>query len=250
MKLEEIKKTLTGRTAERIQPPHAKPSAVLIPLLETEAGISILFEKRSADVRQGGEICFPGGRIEKTAGPAIMEASESFVEPDITAVSGSAAESCHAGSVYERPEDAAVRETAEELLIAKEQIEVIAPMHCMPGPGGGDVTSVLGILHDYHGTYAEAEVAEVFTIPLSWFAEHPPLIHKARMQAELNEDFPYHLIPGGRAYPMRSIPRRFYFYETEYGVIWGMTAELLFHFLQEILRIQIYHHRDIRSAGP
>ncbi|MBQ9061699.1 MAG: CoA pyrophosphatase [Eubacterium sp.] len=200
-KLSLLRENLAGHHVERIQPPHAKPSAVLIPLLETEAGISILFEKRSADVRQGGEICFPGGRIEKT----------------------------------ERPAETSVRETSEELLIPEEQIEVIAPMHCMPGPGGGDVTSVLGILHDYHGTYAEAEVAEVFTIPLSWFAEHPPLIHKARMQAELNEDFPYHLIPGGRSYPMRSIPRRFYFYETEHGVIWGMTAELLFHFLQEIL---------------
>ncbi|MBQ9321813.1 MAG: CoA pyrophosphatase [Eubacterium sp.] len=199
MKLEEIKKNLTGRTAERIQPPGAKSAAVLIPLLERDGSVRVLFERRSADVRQGGEICFPGGMIEP----------------------------------HERPADAAVRETAEELLLPAEQIEVIAPMHCMPGPGGAEVTSFLGVLHGYGGMFAASEVAEVFTIPLSWFAEHPPLIHSARMRLETEADFPYHLIPGGRNYPMRSIPRRFYFYETEHGVIWGMTAELLYYFLKE-----------------
>ena len=49
------------------------------------------------------------------------------------------------------------------------------------------------------------------------------------------EDFPYELIPNGRDYPFRKMARRFYFYETEDGVIWGLTAELLFHFL-ELLR--------------
>ena len=237
-RIEIIRENRAGRRAERIQPPHAKRSAVLIPLVDTDAGVSILFEKRSADVRQGGEICFPGGRIEKTAEAAFTAEADSFAGPDITAASGSAA-------VYERPEDTAVRETAEELLIPEEQIEIIAPMHCMAGPGGGDVTSVLGILHDYRGTFSRAEVAEVFTIPLSWFAEHPPLIHKARMKADLEPDFPYHLIPGGRNYPMRSIPRRFYFYETDYGVIWGMTGELLYYFLPYAL----HENNSIRYTG-
>jgi hypothetical protein len=55
------------------------------------------------------------------------------------------------------------------------------------------------------------------------------------MTVETAEDFPFDLIPGGRDYPWRKIPRTFYFYETQGGVIWGMTAELLYHCLKELV---------------
>ena len=51
------------------------------------------------------------------------------------------------------------------------------------------------------------------------------------MAVETAEDFPYEFLPGGREYPWHRIPRRFYFYESEGGVIWGITAELLYHAL-------------------
>lgn len=229
MQLDEIRRCLAGRRAERIQPPGAKSAAVLIPLLEQDGEVSVLFERRSPDVRQGGEICFPGGRIERGGAHALPLCSAAGEKAQNPAPDS--------GTVlYERPEDAAARETAEELLISRDQIEIVAPMHCMAGPGGAEVTSFMGILHGYRKTFSAAEVAEVFSIPLSWFAAHPPQIHRARMRLETEEDFPWHLIPGGRNYPMRSVPRRFYFYETEYGVIWGMTAELLSHCLS-VLKI-------------
>ena len=145
MQLDEIRRCLAGRRAERIQPPGAKSSAVLIPLLEQDGEVSVLFERRSPDVRQGGEICFPGGRIERSEAhdlPLCSAAGEKGQNP-----------APDSGTVlYERPEDAAARETAEELLISRDQIEIVAPMHCMAGPGGAEVIS----------TFQYVKVAKIF----------------------------------------------------------------------------------------
>lgn len=199
-RLEEIRQNTDGRRLEEIRPVK-RSNAVLIPLVEERGELSILFEVRQTGIRQGGEICFPGGMIEK--GENIQEA--------------------------------AARETSEELLLPAENIEVIAPMHSMSGPGGARISSCLGILHDYQGTFSKEEVDHVFTVPLRWFAAHPPRISSGEMAVRTAEDFPYELLPGGRNYPWRSIPRRFYFYESEGGVIWGITAELLYHALKVLL---------------
>ena len=37
--------------------------AVLCPLVERRGRIEVLFEVRAAALRQGGETCFPGGRM-------------------------------------------------------------------------------------------------------------------------------------------------------------------------------------------
>ena len=116
-----------------------------------------------------------------------------------------------------------------------EKIELIAPMHVMTGPGGAKISSCLGILRDYEGTYSKQEVERVFCVPLSWFASHKPRISNASMVVKTPEDFPYELLPGGENYPWHSIPRRFYFYESDGGVIWGITAQLLYHCLKVIL---------------
>ena len=195
-RLEQIRENTAGRSFEEIRPVRRR-NAVLIPLIEKEGELCILFEVRQAGIRQGGEICFPGGMIEE----------------------------------HETAEEAAVRETAEELLIPEENIEVIAPMHMIGGPGGAELSSCLGIWHGYTGTLSRREVDHVFSVPLSWFAEHAPRICDGAMAVDLAEDFPSELIPGGRDYPWHRIPRRFYFYESEGGVIWGITAELLYHAL-------------------
>ena len=199
--MEKIRSNTAGRTYEEVSPVRRK-NAVLIPLVEEEGELCILFEVRQAGIRQGGEICFPGGKIEEN----------------------------------ETVEEAAVRETAEELLIPRENIEVIAPMHTMSGPGGARISSCIGILHDYKGTFSKQEVDHVFTVPVSWFASYEPRVSSGAMKVETPEDFPYEFLPGGRDYPWRSIPRKFYFYESRGGVIWGITAQLLYHCLGVILR--------------
>lgn len=39
-------------------------SAVLVPLVMIDGDYNFLFQKRAAHIRQGGEICFPGGRYD------------------------------------------------------------------------------------------------------------------------------------------------------------------------------------------
>ena len=39
-------------------------SAVLVPLVDTADGPSLLYEIRSATVRQPNEVCFPGGKTD------------------------------------------------------------------------------------------------------------------------------------------------------------------------------------------
>ena len=40
-------------------------AAVLLPLVQTDKGIAVLFEERAYSLRrQPGEICFPGGKVE------------------------------------------------------------------------------------------------------------------------------------------------------------------------------------------
>ena len=53
--------------------------AVLCPLVEGEDGLRLLFEVRSSQVSQGGEVCFPGGGAEPGEGPqrtALRETAE------------------------------------------------------------------------------------------------------------------------------------------------------------------------------
>ncbi|MBR1630082.1 MAG: NUDIX domain-containing protein [Lachnospiraceae bacterium] len=186
------------RSMERIRRPGNIDSAVLIPVVERDGERCILFEVRNRHIPQGGEICFPGGRIEAD----------------------------------ETPLQTAVRETAEELMISTTQIQVINPLFELAGPGGGSVYSYLGTLSDYADSWRESEVERTFLLPLKQLREMIPRQCEGEMQTVVGEDFPFEWIPGGKNYLFRKIRRPFYFYETAYGVIWGLTGELLYRFLK------------------
>ncbi len=178
-----------------------KASAVLIPLVKDErdeTGFSVLFEVRAEGIGQAGEICFPGGGIEED----------------------------------EAGEEAAIRETSEELLIEPDTIELLAPIAEQMGPKNRKVKSYVGILHNYKMTYSEDEVARVFTLPLSWLMKYEPISAKTTYSVDESDDFPYELIPGGRSYPFSKRERTFWFYKTSEGTIWGITAEALREFLR------------------
>ena len=201
MNLTELKARLSSHAAEPIRPPRIVMASVLIPLLERDGAVQVLFEQRDARILQGGEICFPGGHVEPGESPA----------------------------------EAAVRETAEELLLAPEQVELVAPLHIMSGHGTREIYSFLGILHDYKDTRDPTEVAGTFTLPLDRLLSEPPLTCEGKIVVDPGEDFPYHLIPGGRNYPWMATPRKFYFYPSPHGTVWGLTAEFLTVFL-DLLR--------------
>ena len=182
-------------------PDSREAYAVVIPLIEREGEYHILFEQRAAGLsRQPGEVCFPGGRVE----------------------------------TGESPEEAGLRETAEELLVDTDQIEILSALDAQMGPSGAPVWPFAAVLNDYRDTFSEDEVARVFTIPLSWFGENSPRRCKTELVTRPGEDFPYELIPGGREYPFRRKKQEVIFYETPEAVIWGVTAKITDEFLKKL----------------
>ncbi|MDD6074603.1 MAG: alpha/beta fold hydrolase [Clostridium sp.] len=198
---ERILRRLTGRKPRQIEWEKIRHSAVLVPLVEKDGELQVLFEVRAATLHsQPGEICFPGGAVE----------------------------------VGETKREAALRETEEELLVNRSQIELLAPLDVLVTPGGVDIWPYLGILKDYEGTFSAAEVDHVFTVPLSWFLVREPECYKTTVITVPEENFPFELIPGGREYHWRRGQYDVYFYRNENGVIWGMTAKILYSLLRLI----------------
>ncbi|MCF0145091.1 MAG: CoA pyrophosphatase [Eubacterium sp.] len=174
--------------------------SVLIPLVEREDGETcILFEMRAFDLKaQPGEVCFPGGGMEEG----------------------------------ETPLEAVLRETEEELRIGRDQIRILGeerPPEALIG-----IHVYAGVLENYTGTFSEDEVDHTFMIPLSWFLENPPKIYEAAVTTVPGEDFPFHLIPGGRNYPWRRRRTEICFYEHPDAVIWGLTARMLYLFCEKL----------------
>ncbi len=198
--LDTLKKNEALQRMETLRQSDRRDASVLMPLIEKEDGLHVLFQVRSNDISQGGEISFPGGGRDH----------------------------------HERGSETAIRETVEELLVKPEQVEVVAPLYRLIGPGGRIIRSYLGVIHDYEDTYSKSEVARIFTVPLSFFLENKPLISTVEYAPELAEDFPYHLLPGGREYEWHHTKRNVYFYQYENEVIWGMTAEILYHAVLKI----------------
>ncbi len=173
-------------------------AAVCISLIENGDDYDILFEVRSTKIPdQPGDVCLPGGAVEE-------------------------------GESYE---EAAIRETCEELLIKPEQVEIIGPSDIMH-VRNTMIYPYVGIIHDYHNTFSEREVAEVFRVPLQFFKEAEPDRYMVDAVAQPDEDFPYHLIQGGRNYKWRLMHTEELFFQYEGHVIWGLTARMINAFLK------------------
>lgn len=189
---------LRGRKAGLILQEHCRKSAVIIPLIKKEHGLDVLFEVRSGRVyRQPGDICLPGGKM----------------------IEG------------ETPEQTAVREACEELLISADQLEIICAGDLFHN-ANTLIHPFAAMLSGYDGRFSEAEVAEVFTVPLDFFRDTTPLVYDAEMRMVKKGDFPYHLIAGGENYrwPVRIDKELFYEYEGR--TIWGITARILNSFVK------------------
>lgn len=169
--------------------------AVLIPLINRNDRWEILYELRSNNIAQPGEVSFPGGKVEE---------GESFKQ-------------------------AAVRETMEELGIDRENINLIGELDFLVSYANFTIHCFLGMIMNIEFEEIKPnpdEVAEIFTVPLCFFTENDPLIHDLPLRTENSESFPYHLIPNGRDYNFRVGKHRVLFYEYEDYTIWGYTARM------------------------
>lgn len=178
--------------------------SVMIPLIKRDGEIHLLFEKRAFTLRnQPGEISFPGGRIEKG----------------------------------ESPREAAVRETAEELLISEREIEIYSEGDFVVNPYAAIIYTFVGeIKKDFDKiSPSEDEVEKVFTVPLSYFLKIKPKSYKINLRVERNKEFPYHLIPNGVNYKFKRGREEVLFYEYEDEIIWGFTAKMARRFVENLM---------------
>ncbi|WP_054692518.1 NUDIX hydrolase [Syntrophomonas palmitatica] len=197
--LEEKVRALQGRKAKILDHDRHFKTAVILPLIHTESGINILFEKRSQNVHQPGEICFPGGRSEPSD---------------------------------RLGRNTAVRECCEELDLQPGDLEVIADLDIMVSPFNVLIMPFLAFIKNPAAIKPNAdEVEKILSVPLQFFLDHEPLEQNLLIKVEFPEDFPLHLIPNGEKYPFRQGLLPQYFYEWDGEVIWGLTARILHHFI-------------------
>lgn len=176
-----------------------KKYSVLIPLIEKDEELHILFEVRSKTLNsQPGEICFPGGRIE----------------------------------INESPRDAAIRETYEEIGITNNNIEIISPLDLVVSPFNFIVHPYIAKLKNIDDLYINKdEVSHIFLVPLDFLLKYEPLEYINTIGINRCPDFPFDLI-GNPNYQFKTstYPTKFYIYN-DY-VIWGLTAKILSNFLK------------------
>jgi len=201
LKFEEIISVFRERPASRMEKMPKKKYAILIPLVEKKDSLQLVFQIRASHLKkQPGDICFPGGKVE-------------VIDPSHMA--------------------AAVRETSEELGIHPDTITDVYPLDYMidtvaiyPFVGKLEQPDTIQVNSD--------EVAEVFTVPLSFFLENPPATHYVKLTPQPADDFPYHLIEGGKDYKWYDRKLDIPFYQYEDKVIWGLTARILQQFIETL----------------
>ncbi len=209
---EVIRQAMRHRKAGIMGEERCAKHAVLVPLVRMEDGQwAVLFEKRAATLRrQASEICFPGGRIE------AEDASEW---------------------------DTARRETGEELQIPLDEIEYVGTLDILVAHSQQIIYPFVGRI-DHSGPIRPnpAEVESVIVIELERLLAATPAYYEVPVRVEPGEDYPYHLIPNGKQYPWRTGTAPHYFYEMDGTVIWGLTARILFSFLETIRGIERSGH--------
>ena len=190
MDINGIKEKMAGRKPGVIG--DRKEFAVLIPLVEREDGLHLLFEKRSGNIKQPGDTCFPGGRIE--AGESITEC--------------------------------ALRETAEEIGIT--DVEVIGQFDSILEVNRITMHTVVGIVTEgalKNVRINSDEVADIFTVPLDFFVTAEPMSHTVKIIQD-TADFPYEETGIQKDYKWRVGQQEIFIYHYEDRIIWGLTARI------------------------
>lgn len=170
--------------------------AVLCPLLERPDGLHLLFEVRAGTVRQPGEVCFPGGG---------MEPGESVA-------------------------DCALRETEEELAIPRREVTLLGTPDFICNQSGFLLRPVLGLVSPAGFDAlrpSPAEVAEVFTAPLSFFRDTAPEPWHYGLAPEVPEEFPYEAVGIPRDYRWNRGRVDIPVWHWQGHAVWGMTARLV-----------------------
>lgn len=178
-------------------------SAVIALVVEKGKERCFLFEIRAKEVRQGGDISFPGGKIEK--GETSLEA--------------------------------ALRECKEE--IGLKEIKVEGKIGTLVIPSGIMVEAFLGVVKEEelkNLNLNKSEVEECFMVPVEFFKNNAPRVEKLEVETKpyyyengVKYEFPAVELNLPKMYhsPWKSSPREVFLYVYENRVIWGLTAEII-----------------------
>lgn len=191
-------------------------SAVLIPLIFLNGEYSLLFEKRAAGIRQGGEICFPGGEFDPLFDHNFL--------------------------------DTAIRETVEETGIDKASIDLIGQLDTFIGPMGVTVDSFIAIINIpniNNLSFDKNEVEKLFTVPISFFVNTQPDKYFVKLKFHPEEidkngntviTFPAEelKLPSRYSKPWHGRKHEIFVYKTNGEIIWGITAELIREIIDKI----------------
>jgi 8-oxo-dGTP pyrophosphatase MutT (NUDIX family) len=157
-------------------PQRFRPAAVLVPLVRREPGITVLLTQRTDDMpSHAGQIAFPGGRYQDGDADAVATA---------------------------------LRETEEEVGLARGFVDVIGPVDHYRTGTGYEITPVVGIVEPGFTTRADPrEVADVFEVPLEHFLDEKN--HRLDSRLWQGRERRFYAMPYGERY------------------IWGATAGML-----------------------
>lgn len=189
-------------------------AAVLIPLCNINDETYIIFEKRAKNIKQGDEICFPGGKYEET------DFDFSYT---------------------------ALRETCEELGISKDKISILKELDTFVTPFNSVIYSFLAFL-DISSLqelkFQKSEVQELIFIPFTWLINNEAQKYKIYLESHPHtydklgkkiETFPAKDL-GLPAIYHDSWPngyREIISYNYQGHIIWGFTANILKDFLDK-----------------
>nr|WP_210729452.1 CoA pyrophosphatase [Streptococcus ovuberis] len=184
------------------KPIHQKTSyAVLLPLIKMDNHYHVLYQIRAQHISQPGEVAFPGGKVE--AGESLKAA--------------------------------AIRETAEELNIASDQIQILGEIDFLVS-GSRTVHCFVGeiLIEDWQAITPNEEVERLFTLPLDMLLEDDPVYYSLTSTLTANGDFPFERITNGMGYPFKDFHRTIPFYDKLDENLWGMTALFTHRFVEMI----------------
>ncbi|MDQ0351472.1 8-oxo-dGTP pyrophosphatase MutT (NUDIX family) [Alkalibacillus filiformis] len=197
-----LNKIIENHQSETLGIPDNRKYAIIIPLIEKDGELQIVFEVRSKNMRrQPGEICFPGGKVD---------------EDDLST------------------SETAVRELNEELGVQEEQVNDVEYLGLLVTPFRLSVSAYTGFItldseKDFQPN--PFEVDSIFTVPLSFFLNNRPEIHYINVDIKPDQDFPYNNIPNGKTYELQKVQYEEHFYYFKDYVIWGLTARILNDFI-------------------
>ena len=178
--------------------------SVLMPLVERDGKICFLFEVRSQDIAQPGDVCFPGGRIEEG----------------------------------ETATEAAIRETEEEMGLKREDIDVFGRFDSMLEVGRIVMHTVVARIDEsaLGSMSPDSEVREWFTVPLDFFAQNKPDYHPIPI-IQSTENFPFEKHGIDPDYRWRKAYSDTFFWHYEGHLIWGLTAGIVEWFMEKIMNV-------------